>query len=341
MIKIKLVELEKHRNEIAFRPYIFAQHLFKQVGIEFVTNSDSYDYAFIAQASFIDKQIELEKSIEQGIEFVNKFGKNVFLLDGQDSHSLIGTVEVLKNTNALVMFKNTLLNDISLYKQSWVNGRMYWGPGDYSVPYIDEVIDRIKLSGTNWLSTIQPTWHQYNSNKPYDVSCMFSWGDSENYEYTKLTSTYYDEHRRTLLDTLSKTTFNVVKRERGIRIPQQQFYQNMYDSKIVMAPIGYGEMAVRDIEAASFGSVLIKPDMSHIQSYPNIYEDGKTYISCKYDWSDVEEKIEYVLSNYNELQPQLTENMRKAYQEQYSAESLVRYFYNQLLTIKGIGYENN
>ena len=33
----------------------------------------------------------------------------------------------------------------------------------------------------------------------------------------------------------------------------------------------------------------------------NIYEDGKTYISCMYDWSDVEEKIEYVLSNYIEF----------------------------------------
>ena len=336
MIKLKLIEYDKHRNEIAFRPYVFAQNLFKDVGIEFTTDSDSYDYAFIAQASFTDKHVELEKSIEQGIEFVNKFGKNVFLLDGQDSHSLIGTVEVLKNTNALVLFKNTLLKDVSLYKHGWINGRMYWGSGDYSVPYIDEVIGRIKLSGTNWLSTIQPIWHQYN-NKLYDVSCMFSWGDLENYEYKKLTSTYYDKHRSTLLDILSKTSFNVVKREQGVRIPQQQFYQNMYDSKIVMAPIGYGEMAVRDIEAASFGSVLIKPDMSHIQSYPNIYEDGKTYISCKYDWSDVEEKIEYVLSNYNELQPLLTENMRKAYQKQYSAENLVRYFYKQLLTIEGIG----
>ena len=337
MIKIKLLEYDKQRNESAFRPYMIARSLFNDVGIEFVTDSDSYDFAFIAQASFIDKQIELEKSIEQGIKFVSGFGKNVFLLDGQDSHSLIGTVEVLKNTDVLVMFKNTLLKDISLYKQGWVNGRMYWGTGDYCVPYIDEVIDRIKLSGTNWLSTIQPTWHQYDTNKPYDVSCMFSWGDSENYEYKKLTSTYYDDHRRRLLDRLSNTSFNIVKRDRGIRIPQQQFYQNMYDSKIVMAPIGYGEMAVRDIEAASFGSVLIKPDMSHLQSYPNIYEDGKTYISCMYDWSDVEEKIEYVLSNYIELQPLLTENMRKAYHEQYSAENLVRYFYKQLLTIEGIG----
>jgi hypothetical protein len=166
---------------------------------------------------------------------------------------------------------------------------------------------------------------------------MFSWGDVDNYEYTKLTSPYYDDHRRKLLTTLDSNKYNIVKRERGIRIPQQQFYENMYNSKIVMAPIGYGEMAVRDIEAASFGSILIKPDMSYINSYPFVYEDKKTYIACKYDWSDVEEKIDYVLSNYNELQPYLTENLRNEYNTHYSLESLVLYFYNQLLTIEGIG----
>lgn len=337
MIKIKLIDIDKHRNEIAFRPYINTQHLFEQVGIQLITEGDSYDYAFIAQASFINKQVNLEQSVDEGSEFVNKFGKDVLLLDGQDSHSLIGTVEVLRNTNVRVMFKNTLLRDMSLYKLPWVNGRMYWGAGDYQVPDIDTISNRIKLSGTNWLSTIQPTWYQYDTNKPYDISCMFSWGDVENYEYMNLTSVYYDEHRRRLLETLNHDKYNIVKRERGVRIPQQQFYENMYNSKIVMAPIGYGEMAVRDIEAASFGSILIKPDMSHVNSYPFIYEDGVTYIACKYDWSDVEEKIDYVLSNYSKLQPYLTENLRNAYKTQYSAESLVLYFYNQLLTLEGIG----
>lgn len=337
MIKIKLYELEKHRNEIAFRPYIFASNLFKDVGIEFTTNDSSYDYVFIAQASFINKQVSLEKSIADGIEFINRFGKDVFLLDGQDSHSLMGTAEILYNTNVLAMFKNTLLSDTSLYKQGWVNGRMYWGKGEYSVPFIDDILPKLKLSGTNWLSTIRPTWYDYSANKKYDVSCMFSWGDSDNYEYEKLTSTYYDSHRRNLLNKLSNTTYNIIKREKGVRIPQSQFYENMYNSKIVMAPIGYGEMAVRDIEAASFGSILIKPDMSHINSYPFIYKDGVTYISCKYDWSDVEEKIDFVLSNYSTLQPYLTENLRNEYKKHYSQESLVLYFYNQLLTIKGIG----
>lgn len=340
MIKIKLIEQDKHRNEIAFRPYLRAKELFKEVGIEFITEGDSFDFAFIAQASFIDKQVPLKESVEKGIEFVSKFGKDVFLLDGQDSHSLIGTGEVLKGTEVKVMFKNTLLKDLSLYKKGWVNGRMYWGEGKYKADYIDDIKDRIKLSGSNWLSTITPKWLNYSPNKKFDISCMFSWGDNLNYEYTNLTSPYYDEHRKNLLDKLENTNYNVVRRERGKKIPQQQFYENMYNSKIVTAPIGYGEMAVRDIEAASFGSILLKPDMSHIDSYPFIYEDKKTYIACKYDWSDIEEKIDFILSNYNYLQKELTENIREQYNIHYSNESLVKYFYNQLLTLNDIENEN-
>ncbi len=82
-------------------------------------------------------------------------------------------------------------------------------------------------------------------------------------------------------------------------------------------------------------------DMSHLNSYPFIYQDNETYIACKYDWSDVKEKIEHILSNYKELQPYLVENMRRAYTTQYSNQSLVEYFYKQLLTVEGIGYENN
>jgi len=48
VIKIKLYELDKHRNETTFRPYLMAQDLFREVGIEF-TQGDSYDFAWIAK----------------------------------------------------------------------------------------------------------------------------------------------------------------------------------------------------------------------------------------------------------------------------------------------------
>jgi hypothetical protein len=327
MIKIKLYEPEIHRNETTFRSFLSASNVFRDAGIEFTT-SDDYDYAWVAQASIIDKQASFKQSVDGGLEFLSKITGDYMIVDGQDATTLIGTIDVFRESNALLFLKNSYLKDFDLYKQGWINGRMYWGKGDYSVPDIDKMKSKMKLTGTNWVGTLRPKWLNYDSNKEYDVSCMFSWGDGDNYEYEILTSKYYDEHRRILLEKLENTNYKVIKREAGKRIPQQEFYENMYNSKITTAPIGYGEMAVRDIEAAAFGSVLLKPDMSYIDSKPFVYEDGETYIACKYDWSDAEEKIDYVLSNYKELQPYLVENMRKRFLEEYSNEKLVLHIYD-------------
>ena len=102
----------------------------------------------------------------------------------------------------------------------------------------------------------------------------------------------------------------------------------MYNSKIIMAPLGYGSMAPRDIESAMFGSVLVKPDISFINSKPFIYEDGVTYIAVNYDWSNLEEKIDYVLSDYINIRERLVENMRKQYKEKYDLQNLVLHIYN-------------
>ena len=71
MIKIKLIEKDIHRNETTFRPFLFAQNTLRDIGIEF-TDSDDYDYAWVAQASIIDKEVSLEQSIEKGVNFISK-----------------------------------------------------------------------------------------------------------------------------------------------------------------------------------------------------------------------------------------------------------------------------
>ena len=133
MLKIKLYEHDVHRNETTFRPFIMAQDLFRDVGIEF-TNSDTYDYAFVGQASIIDKKKSLQESIEKGVDFCSKITGDYIIVDGQDSTSLIGTIDVFRESNAVLFLKNSYLKDFDLYRQGWVNGRMYWGDGEYSVP---------------------------------------------------------------------------------------------------------------------------------------------------------------------------------------------------------------
>ena len=85
--------------------------------------------------------------------------------------------------------------------------------------------------------------------------------------------------------------------------------------------------------------VLMKPDVSYILSEPFIYEDDETYIAVNYDWSNLEEKIDYVLSDYKNIRERLVENMRKKYTEKYNLNNLVLHFYNILTNLDGVGKE--
>ena len=328
MIKIKLLEHDIHRNETTFRPFVNSINELKDAGIE-ITDSEDYDFAFVGQASIIDKKVSLSQSIEKGIDFINKITGDYIIIDGQDSTSLIGTIDVFRESNAKLFLKNSYLKDFNLYKEKWVNGRIYWGKGNYCVQDIDKLKQKMKLTGCNWISTINPKWYDYDiNNKKFDVSCMFSYPTKEPvYEHEVCQTDYYDAHRGDLLKKLG-SKYNVAKLKNGEKIPIAEYYKNMHESKIVLAPLGYGEMAPRDIEAAMFGSILMKDDMSHIDTIPNIYYPNKvggepaTYININYDLSNLEEKIDFVLSKYAEILPYLVENMRKLINESFTNENL-------------------
>jgi hypothetical protein len=331
MIKIKLYESDIHRNECAFRPYIKVYENLKDVGIE-LTVGDSYDFAWVAQASIIDKKVPLKESVDKGLEFLSKISGDYMILDGQDSTSLIGTYEVFKESNALLLLKNSLLKDRSLYKQGSVLGRHYWGPGDYKLEDFDHYSDRIILSGTNWLSThwagVNIQWYNYLPPKQYDISAMFQYPQGVDvFEHSQLQSTHYDKHRKPMMDVLSKLNYNIARLENGERVPIEEYYKRISSSKILLAPLGYGEMAPRDLDAAQFGAVLIKPNMDFIDTSPSIFENNKTYIACKHDYSDLEEKIDMILGNYKDYY-YIIDNARKKFEEQMDPKNLVLYLYN-------------
>ena len=341
MIKIKLYELDIHRNETTFRPFIGANNLFRDVGIEF-TLGDTYDYAFVGQASIIDKKKPLQESIYKGLEFVSKITGDYFIVDGQDSTSLIGTIDVFRQSDAKLFLKNTYLKDFNLYKQGWANGRMYWGEGDYSVPNIDEYKDKMKLSGTNWGNTFFPNgkfnFYDYNSSKKYDICGTFQYPLIEEvYEHGLCQTPYYNKCRKPVYDLIQSDKYNACKLIDGKRIPQEEYLQNMYNSKIIFSPYGFGAYgAPRDVQAAQFGSILIKPRIDWIDTTPNMYVEDETYIACEHDFSDLEEKVDYVLGNFKKLQPYLTENFRKKLTDVYNPINLVKHTYDLFNNLDGV-----
>jgi hypothetical protein len=81
------------------------------------------------------------------------------------------------------------------------------------------------------------------------------------------------------------------------RVPQSQYYAEMLRSRICVSPFGYGEVCWRDYEAVLCGCLLVKPDMSHLRTEPDLFVPGETYVPVKWDFSDLAETCTRYLKN--------------------------------------------
>lgn len=96
---------------------------------------------------------------------------------------------------------------------------------------------------------------------------------------------------------------------------QKQYYRELLDAKITLSPFGWGEVCHRDFEAVIYGSLLLKPDMSHIKTYPDIYIPYETYIPLGWDGNDFFEKVDFYLSNEAERR-RVAQNAFEQYQKE-------------------------
>lgn len=72
------------------------------------------------------------------------------------------------------------------------------------------------------------------------------------------------------------------------RVSQQAYYAEMRAARICVSPFGYGELCWRDFEAILCGCLLVKPDMGHIRTLPDLFVPGETYVPVAWDYGDLE-----------------------------------------------------
>lgn len=80
-------------------------------------------------------------------------------------------------------------------------------------------------------------------------------------------------------------------------VSQAHFWRELVQSRLCISPFGYGEVCWRDFEAIAAGALLVKPDMSHLETYPDIYRPFETYVPVAWDWSDLEERCVWALKS--------------------------------------------
>lgn len=83
------------------------------------------------------------------------------------------------------------------------------------------------------------------------------------------------------------------------RVSRGAYFEEMRRAKAVLSPFGWGEINYKDYEVAHCGAVLMKPDIAHLETWPNFF-DAQSMVQYRWDFADLTEKVEDVIRHYSD-----------------------------------------
>ena len=241
--------------------------------------------------------------------------------------------------------KAQLFIDKNLYLQSFRTGRIFtdyfdnlYNSGEREVHYPSAKREDIAKIGLSWNSCFENYNEQRyslgqkirNKLRPYTAGML---GERIRVDFTEPSRSRTEPiscrvgtshsrpsvaaHRKAIMERLEK--YGVRKG----KIPLPSYFAELRNSKIAVSPFGVGEITLRDYEIIICGAALLKPDMSHLDTWPDLFSD-KTCLTFKWDLSDLEEKIDFLLSN-SEKRLEMAENAQKIYRHHLSEEGIAEF----------------
>ncbi|MBT06345.1 MAG: hypothetical protein CMM32_05440 [Rhodospirillaceae bacterium] len=209
--------------------------------------------------------------------------------------------------------RNRVLTDPSRLGQL----RLSWNSGlaNYSMygPHIMGLRRFIPINALFWLpKKFVPS----NSERTVALSCRMGT------KYERETVSYQRKKIQTLLKDRLSTR----------KLSRRAYYQEMRETRLVISPFGFGEITLKDFEATLCGATLLKPDMSHMETWPNLFVSGKTILTHSWDLSDFMEKLSMAYSCPHQLKT-LAECAQQTYREELEKKTSEIGFCNRVVSI--------
>ena len=99
---------------------------------------------------------------------------------------------------------------------------------------------------------------------------------------------------RRLAKFAQETAFTIAYQR---RLDYRAYRDEMRQAKLVLSPFGFGEINVRDFECFVDGAALVKPDLSHLETWPEYFEEGVTYAAHAWDFHDFDATLSGLLDS--------------------------------------------
>jgi hypothetical protein len=85
------------------------------------------------------------------------------------------------------------------------------------------------------------------------------------------------------------------------KLGRRNYLNELRTSKVVVSPFGYGEITLKDFEVFLTGGLLFKPDMTGIETWPDLFCSNETMITHSWDLANFVERLEATVARYVEL----------------------------------------
>lgn len=142
----------------------------------------------------------------------------------------------------------------------------------------------------------------------------------------------YGFQRKRALDIL-KSCGDIIVPDYSSDVNHKEYIEELKQAQAVVSPFGYGEICIRDFESFIYGSALIKPDMDHVDTYPNWFKKDVTYLSVDWDFQTFNDLLLWLnTSEGKELSMSIAQNGQRMFIDYYNSESKKKEFVEHLVT---------
>lgn len=114
--------------------------------------------------------------------------------------------------------------------------------------------------------------------------------------------------QRSLIRRLLKNKISTKK------LSRKQYFGELSNCHAVLSPFGQGEITLKDFEVFLTGGLLMKPDMKHMETWPNLFEGGKTIVEFNWDIENLIDTLDQVTSSPDRYLDIAIEGQRRYFQ---------------------------
>ena len=217
--------------------------------------------------------------------------------------------------------KNNNINDNKAYEQELLDDKylskliLGWNLG---VAYF---FDYVNFSNINYF--LEFIKFKYFDAKDFKMKLPFyqNWKEDEKkYDFFSLMNTnFYRKsvgYQRVKLKEILKSIENKNKFIEG-RLSKKNYYKILRNSKVSIGAYGWGEVCYREFEAIMSGTAFMTANMKSIETWPNIYHEGETYLSYDLNFKNLNENLQILIKDID-LRKKLVFNSRLVLEDTHS-----------------------